>query len=347
MRRRARAAGLAAVGVFLALAAASPASAQAPAQTRLNGYFAAEYLQGQKDSAWNVGTFGHVQFGLILSGEWSPRFGYLLELRARDAVRPELEQAWAGWTWSEAFRAKIGVYLVPFGRINAADRPFQLLLIDSPYGTSEAHPRSWRDIGLTAEGDLGFVRYSVFLGNGLAEAQTPVAGQQWRDNNKSKGWGGRLDFPVSQELGLGVSYYEGRHDAADERRLRLLGADAGWTTPNVQCLAEFTRADIDNPSGFEAGRVEGWFVLLGLTFGRLHPVGSYQTSKADDPFHGLGWAGPLTPGGGLSWDHSRFSLGLLYDLHPGLRIKLEYDWQKEKGAALADNVLRVQAAVSF
>ena len=141
---------------------------------------------------------------------------------------------------------------MPFGRVNAADRPFQLLLVDSPYGTSETRPRSWRDIGAMAEGDLGFVRYSAFVGNGLAEAESLAGGQQWRDNNKSKGWGGRLDFPVSQELGFGVSYYEGRHDAADERRLRLLGADAGWTTPNVQCLAEYTRGRHRQP-----GRVRG------------------------------------------------------------------------------------------
>ena len=343
MSRRTPVAITACALALAALLAAAPAAAQ----VRLNGYFAAEYLQGQADSPWAVGTFGGVQFGLILSGEWSPQFGYMMEIRSRDAVRPELEQAWAGWTWSEAFRAKIGVYLVPFGRVNAADRPFQLLLVDTPYGTSETHPRSWRDIGAMAEGDLGFVRYSAYVGNGLAEAQTLAGGQQWRDNNKNKGWGGRLDFPVSREMGLGVSYYEGRQDTADARRLRLLGADAAWTTPNIHCLAEYTRADIGNPVGFEAGRVEGWFALVGLTFGSIHPIGSYQTSKADDPFHGLGWVAPLTPGAGLSWNHSRISLGLVYDLQANVRIKLEYDRQKEKGTARADNVLRVQAAVSF
>lgn len=319
----------------------------ASAQVRLNGYFAAEYLQGQSQSPWKVGTFGGAQAGLIISGEWSQQFGYTLELRARGVAQPEIEQALASWIWSQAFQAKLGVYLVPFGRYNAADRPFQTLLIDSPYGVAETRPRSWRDIGVVAEGDLGFVRYAAFLGNGLAEAATPAGGQQWRDNNKNKGWGGRLSFPISQEMDLGLSYYLGKQDEAGDRRLRLFGADAGWTTANISCQAEYTRADIDNPSGFAAGRVEGWFVLLGLTFGSFRPAASYQSSKADDPFHGAGWGGPLFPGEGLSWNHSRWTLGLSYALHPNVQIKLEYDWQKEKGAALDDNVLRVQAAVHF
>jgi hypothetical protein len=335
------------VPAALAAAFLMLAPGPATAQVRLNGYFAAEYLQGRSQSPWSVGTFGGVQAGLIISGEWSQQFGYTLELRARGIDQPQVEQAWASWIWSQAFQAKLGVYLVPFGRYNVAERPFQTLLIDAPYGVAETRPRSWRDIGAMAEGDLGFVRYAAFIGNGLAEASSPADGQQWRDNNKNKGWGGRLSFPISQELDLGVSYYTGKQDAAGDRRLRLLGADAGWTTANILCQAEYTRADIDNPSGFAAGRVEGWFVLLGLTFGSFRPAASYQTSKADDPFHGAGWTDPLLAGEGSSWDHSRWTLGLSYALHPNVQIKVEYDWQKEKGPALDDNVLRVQAAIHF
>lgn len=343
-------------GLRAALAAAAIAAllpAGAAAQVQLNGYLAAEYLRGQSQSAWSTPTFGGIQAGLILSNGPSATgaasaFGYCLEIRSRGLAAPEIEQAWAGFSWSGYVQARAGVYLVPFGRYNTADRPHETFLIDAPYGTVEARPRSWRDIGLMVQGDVKFLRYAAFIGNGLAEADSPAGGQQWRDNNADKGWGGRLDLPISRELDAAVSYYQGSLDGAGERRLRILGADAGWSTQNILAQAEYTRTDIDNPAGFVPGRIEGWYVLLGLSLGSFRPSASYQTSQGEDAFHGSGWAvDPPAAGEGLSWNHSRWTLGLAYALAAGIQIKLEYDWQKEKGAALKDNVLRVQAAAQF
>lgn len=343
----------AAIAVPAAAAAAMPQTTPATTaktastQARINAYFAAEYLQGQSDSAWAVPTFGGIQAGLMLSGSWATSFNYMLEIRARDGFQPQIEQAWAGWSWSEYVNVKAGVFLVPFGRYNSADRPYQTVLIDAPYGTTDTHPRGWRDIGIVADGNSGFLKYAAFIGNGLAEAESPAGGQQWRDNNKDKGWGGRLDYPISDELDIAASYYQGQQDTAGDRRIRMFGADAGWTTENIQAQAEYTRTDIENPEGFEPGRIEGWYVLLGLTFGSLRPSASYQKSWADDPFHGAGWADPLTAGEGLSWNHSRWTLGLAYTLATNVLLKVEYDWQKEKGTALKDDVLRVQIAAQF
>ncbi len=342
---------LAAVAAALAAGLAllpSPSSAQ----VQINGYLAAEYLNGQSGSAWAGPAFGNLQYGLILSGPvtstGSSAFVYRLEIRSLGPASPEIEQAWAGFSASTYFLAKAGVFKVPFGRANEADRPYERLLIDEPYGTSDARPRRWRDIGVLVEGDLRFLKYSAYLGNGLAEADSPAGGQQWGDNNSDKGWGGRLAVPITTELNLGASYYQGRQDAAGERGLRLWGADAAWTTQNILAQAEYTRTDIDNPDGFAAGRVEGWYVLLGLPLGSFRPAGSYQSSRAEDVFHGAGWAlDPPTAGEGLSWNHSRWTLGLAYALSTNIQIKLEYDWQKEKGAALRDNVLRVQAVAQF
>jgi hypothetical protein len=338
-----------------ALAAAAVVAllpAAASAQVRLSGYLAAEYLQGQSQSAWSVPTFGNVQAGLILSSgssaSASTSLGYKLEIRSRGLAAPEIEQAWAGFSWSAYAQARVGVYLVPFGRYNAAARPYETFLIDEPYGTTDTRPRSWRDIGVMVEGDVKFLKYAAFIGNGLAEADSPAEGQSWRDNNVDKGWGWRLALPISSELDVAVSYYQGDQDGAGERGLRIYGADAGWATQNILAQAEYTRTDIDNPAGFEAGRIEGWYVLLGLSLGSFRPAASYQTSKADDVFHGPGWAAdPPAAGEGLSWNHSRWTMGLAYVLSANIQIKLEYDWQKEKGAALKDNVLRVQAAAQF
>jgi len=329
------------------LAAALALAPSAAAQVRLNGYFSVDYLQGGSDGPWAKGTAEKAQAGLILAGEWSPQFGYTLELRTRENRTFEIEQAWAGWTWSNEFRVKAGVFLVPFGKYNESDRPFQTLLVEAPTIYAESHPPNWREVGLEVEGSLLGFRYAAYIGNGLAESESLRAGQQFADNNKNKGWGGRLSTSLGQAFEAGVSYYRGKADAENARALTLLGADLGWSTENIHCLAEYTRADIDNPPDFSRGRAEGWFVLLGLNFSPIEPVLSYQTSKISDPFHGLGWTGTTGPGAGLDGDHNRWTVGLNYSLHTNILLKLEYDILKDKKAASTDKVLRVQAAVHF
>jgi len=92
--------------------------------------------------------------------------------------KPEIEQAWMGWTYSAAFRVRLGLFLVPFGRMNEANRPYQTMLVAFPYPYGEVFPASWREIGAMLEGQTGIFRYSAYIGNGLAEADTTASGQQ-------------------------------------------------------------------------------------------------------------------------------------------------------------------------
>jgi hypothetical protein len=331
---------LRAVSLVLALL-----SGPAWAQVRLSGYFSSDYYQGIGRSSAAGSSFENPAAGLILSGEWTPQFSYTLELRTGNGWTPQIEQAWAGWASSDAFRLRLGVYLVPFGRYNESNRPFQTLLVSAPFPYGEVHPASWRDIGVLLEGRMGVFRYAGYIGNGLAEAPDLAGGQQFRDNNKNKGLGLRLAVGISQELELGGSYYRGKQDAANSRNLTLLGADLLWLTKNVRFTAEYARADASNPDPFASGRTEGWFVELGLNFGQLTPLASYQTSKTSDPFHGPGWTD--SGAAGLSADHDRWALGATYALHPNVLLKVEYDIRTEGGAGVKDQALRVQAAVHF
>ena len=322
-------------------------AASAGAQVRLAGYFSADYTQPTGKSSGRAGSFENPAAGLILSGDWAPQFNYALELRTGADWKPEIEQAWAGWTGSELFRARMGLFLVPFGRYNEANRPFQTMLAAFPYPYGEAHPASWREIGAVLEGRYGLLRYAAYIGNGLGEASVLAAGQQFRDNNKNKGLGLRISLSLSQELEVAGSYYRGKQDAANERNLTLLGGDLAWVTKNVRFTAEYTRADTVNPSPFAAGRAEGWFIQLGLNFGSLTPVIAYQKSKSDDPFHGLGWTSAAAAGAGVLADHNRWALGATYALNAAILLKFEYDIQKDILLDRKDNVLRVQAAVHF
>jgi hypothetical protein len=317
------------------------------AQLRLNGYFSSDYTQALSRGSGQASSFNHPEAGLIISGEWSAQFNYVLEARTGAGFKAEIDQAWMGWNYSEAFHIKLGVFFVPFGRTNDAHRPFQTMLVSWPYPYGDAHPARWREIGAQLEGRTGVFRYAAWIGNGLAESETLAGGQQLTDNNKNKAFGARLAVGLSQELEIGGSYYRGRQDAADGRSLLLYGADAAWLTRNIRCTAEYVRADIDNPAAFSRGRAEGWNVQLGLNFGQFTPVASYSKSKTNDPFHGAGWAADGTAGAGILADRERWALGAAYAPHPNLLIKLEYDIDKDTLLGRKDNVLRGQAAVRF
>jgi hypothetical protein len=330
------------LAAFLVLLAAA-----LPGQIRLNGYFSSDYIQTLNKSSGRGSSFGNPAAGLIVSGEWTPQFNYVLEMRTGAEWKPEIEQAWAGWIYSDAFRARLGLFLVPFGRMNEANRPYQTMLAAYPYPYGEVYPASWREIGVLVEGRTGVFRYAAYIGNGLAEADTLAHGQQFSDNNKNKAYGLRATLGLSQELEIGGSYYRGRQDAANTRNLVLYGADAAWVTKNVHCTAEYTRADVDNPAPFARGRTEGWNVQLGLNFDQLTPVVAYAKSKSSDPFHGLGWTDAGAIGAGILANHDRWALGATYALYANILLKLEYDIQKDTVLGRKDNVLRVQAAVHF
>jgi len=319
----------------------------ASAQIQMNGYFSMDFLRGQKQSPYAHGSTENIRAGLIFSGQWTPQFSYALEVQTKEAMRLEIEQAWAGFTASETFQLKLGLYLVPFGKYNASGRAFQTSLVESPYPVGEFFPSSWRDLGVLVEGKIGFLQYAAYMGNGLAEGEDLRAGQQFKDNNSDKGKGVRLGFTPSQSLEVGVSFYAGKYDDTGERNLSLQGLDATWTATNFNMKAEYWRALVNNPAPFSQGKAEGFFVQLWLNLGSLSPVVAYEKSKYEDDFHGPGFAAPLQSGLGIFSDHSRWAFGLVYSPHENFLLKIEYDVNREKNLALQDNIFRAQVAVHF
>ncbi|MGD0783098.1 MAG: porin, partial [Candidatus Aminicenantales bacterium] len=91
-------------------------AATLPGQVRLNGYFSSDYTQPLDKSSGRVGSFGNLDAGLIVSGDWTSQFNYVLEMRMGESWKPEIERAYLGWNYSDAFRLRVGLYLVPFGR---------------------------------------------------------------------------------------------------------------------------------------------------------------------------------------------------------------------------------------
>ena len=319
----------------------------AAAQVKTNGYFSLVYGQGQRQSDISRGSFGDIQAGLVLSGEWATRFAYALEIRSRDVAHFEIEQAWAAFHWSDAVQIRVGLYLIPFGKYNQSARPFQTPLVQAPLPVSEVFPSSWREIGLLIEGKSGFLVYSAYIGNGLAEGENLGAGQQFADNNRDKGRGGRLGFLLSAAFEVGVSYYSGKIDAENDRGLTLKGVDLTWSDTSLRLSGEYVKAEIENPAPFSRGTAEGWFALGSFDIGSLAPFVAYEKINYEDAFHGPGFAVPMTPGLGLSDKRSLWAFGIVATVHPNILLKFEYDLNKESGLELKNNVFRAQAAVHF
>lgn len=332
---------------ILALACAAAAALPAAAQTKLNAYFASDYTHNLNAGASPQNSIGNVRGGLILAGTLTPQFSYTLEVRMNAEGAVEFDQAWAGWVWSELFRIKLGVFLVPFGVYNRNSRPFQTVLVAEPEPYGVNHPVRWREIGALAEGRWGPFDYAAYIGNGLSEDENLASGQRWADENTNKGWGVRLGASLSAELNAGFSYYRGKYDRADSRWLTMTGGDASWRTNNIYLLAEYSRAELENPAGFERGLAEGYFVKAAVMFGGYSPYVLYSQSSYNDPFHGAGVVPPIAAGAGISRETTRWTAGVKVSLHPSFAVKIEYDIPKSEGDASSDRVVRAQAAIFF
>lgn len=317
------------------------------AQPKANGYLSWEFLKGQAQSPYERGSFQNVSAGLLLSGRAGGRWQYSLEARFRETAAPELEQAWVGFVPSEVFQCKAGLFLVPFGRYNRANRPHETLLVNIPLHLQEIIPWSWRELGLIIEGKSGFLSYSVWLGNGLREGPDLRGGQQFQDNNSDKGKGSRLGLRLSRNLELGGSYYRGRYDDSGERDLILQGVDATWLIAGLTVLAEYAKAEAQNPAPFTNGKAEGYFVQASFNLGNLIPVVGYQRLKYEDAFHGLGFIPPVYRGMGISSEGSRWAVGLAYAVLPEILLKIEYDLNRESGLKLRNNLLSLQMSLHF
>lgn len=317
------------------------------ASAQIKGYIAAQFLKSQGNGDFIQGTFANPLLGLMLSGDISTNFAYGAEFRIIDITKVEVDQAWVGLSSSDALRLQLGLYLVPFGIYNQVNRPHQTTLINPPLNVQYCYPDHWKDIGLVATGMISGFVYSAYLGNGLKEGEDLHDGQQFEDNNKDKGKGGRFGFRLSQGFEVAYSVYRSKYDDENSRNLTLHGADVNWTTQDWQVWAEYSKAIIHNPEGFSSGNAEGYFFQALIFMGSFQPFVSYQKIQYSDPYHGPGFSPKTGAGEGIFLDEFRWALGLKYSPVANLYLSLEYDFNRMKGDEEKADSWAVQVAFSF
>lgn len=318
-----------------------------PSFGQITGYASSNFFKSEEDGGYFKGTFTNPLLGVIFTGDLTTRFAYSAEFRITDISHIEINQAWVGLAPSEAFRLMGGLYLVPFGIYNRVNRPHQTMLINSPLHVEYCYPEQWRDIGVMVDGVIGGFVYQGYLGNGLREEESLRLGQQFEDNNKDKGKGGRIGWRFSQGFEMAYSINSGMYDDENSRNLTLHGADLNWMTQDWQIIGEYTKASIKNPEGFSDGEAEAYFVQVAIFMGSFQPFASYQKLKYVDVYHGAGFSSLLGAGDGIDIEKSRWAVGLVYIPTPNVYISFEYDFNREEVFDLKDDMWAVQAAVSF
>ena len=323
--------------LFALSLAAVMLAAPARGQVEYGGYVSLDYVKIRGEDAPQAGSIEDLLAGFLAAGRVGQRFGFGLEVRARDLSAFELDQAWIGFLPSPAVTVKAGLYLVPFGSYNRAGRAHETPLISRPLHLEAAYPARWRDAGLVVEGVIGVLSYAGYLGRGLDGAEGLGTGQQTSDNNADWAKGGRIGLALGSDIRVGASLYTGKHDGEGERDIVLKGVDLAWVTAQWEVHGEYAKGLIDNPEGFERGWSEGYSIWMLMGFRNVQPVGSFQKVKAEDPYRGEEPA----------LDRVRWTLGLRWALTANVFLKLEYGWDKDRTLDLRDKTLKVQAALAF
>jgi hypothetical protein len=316
-------------------------------QLKINGYLSADYLDGRNESVFPYGTFQNPKLGLIFSGFLAAKLNYVAEVVLQQDVQVELNQTLLGFSVSNSFNFNLGLYLVPFGKYNENSRAYETFLIEPPMNVKYFYPAMWRDIGVQVSGTIAGLLYSVYVGNGLRENDLLNEGQQFKDNNRDKGFGGRVAWNIDQKFEIGYSYYRGKYDENNSRNLVLQCLDVSFVSQNYQLIGEYTRADNENPADSADGLGNGYFALLTFNIQGLWPVVSYQHYEYEDPFHGVDFLSPVFPGLGISEDRERWALGVVYNISQMAFFKLEYQFNREKGVEKKNDMFLLQVAVGF
>jgi len=317
------------------------------AQVKTGGYFACDYARGQSESIFFRDTFLNPLVGIVFSGQASRKINFVSEATLTQGDLVGISQAWARMALADYISVRLGLFIVPFGQYNENNLPHQSMLINKPLNAENLFPFRWRDVGAVAEGKFSGILYSLYIGNGLAEKEYLNAGQQFKDNNKDKAWGGRFGLRLDQGFDAYYSLYRGKFDDANTRNLVLQAVNFSWKTELFEFSSEYTKADIANPDGFSNGKADGYYIQISSYFSGIQPVASYQRYKYNDDFHGAGFIGSLNPGTGIARKKSRWTLGAVLKLSNNALLKVEYDFNKEIDMELKNNVLFCQLAMSF
>jgi len=144
------------------------------------------------------------------------------DVKQKDPGEVSVEFAYLDFLVTKAFNVRAGMMLVPMGFINEMHEPPTFLGAKRPFLEQQLIPTTWRENGVGVHGELpANLSYRLYLVNGMDASRFTKSGIRGGRQNgasalaESLAWTGRLDWNPVPGAVLGVSFYHGNSQQAD------------------------------------------------------------------------------------------------------------------------------------
>ncbi len=260
-----------------------------------------------------------------------------------------VEQAYIDYWFVPNVAVKVGAMLTPFNRFDEFHDPLNNFTITRPQVSREIGVSAWKDVGVDLHGYFEITPCSSFVFdyyiiNGLGDGSDLRDSRQYRDNNETLSYGGRMRFILHDDYEVGFSGYRGAWDDNDLYDLRMFGVHIMAHTRWADFYGEYSNAKSENPAPFGEGDMEGFFIQASrLICSKYRPTIRFGSLDYLDPGDGV------VDGRGGDKDLHELVLALAYYPTPKVVFKFEYAAFME-GARFAEtenDQLGFQAAVRF
>jgi hypothetical protein len=190
--------------------------------------------------------------------------------KASAGLEIELEQAWVEFRRVPAFQPRVGVILVPMGRLNLNHDADKVDSVDRPLVDRNIIPTTWFEpgVGFTGFLELGDsmeISYQAYVINGL-RGSAATAGNESKmrnmrmhkdssnDNNTDKAVVARLAVSPLQGLEIAASGYTGKYDPASSLKMSMGAIDGNYRWKWLSLQGEWVEVNIERPDPAEVAK---------------------------------------------------------------------------------------------
>jgi Phosphate-selective porin O and P len=272
----------------------------------------------------------------------------------------EVEQGWLEYSITETFKPRVGVILVPFGRLNLEHFDPIQDLTDRPIAMRRVIPTTWGEAGMGFTGRASMnnsllremsVDYQVYAINGLTNAITDTGTRNARggfaaDNNANKAVVGRLGVQLYPGGELGLSGYRGTIDRLGHH---MTGVDVDWKFRwgPLELLGEYAYFGVDR-GALQFGSttitvprtLQGGYAQANYYFWPEFLRGSFLSRNFEDPQftaifrYDFARVADDEDAGTVANKEERWTIGMNYRPVKSFVFKVEYQFNKTRSEAL-------------
>ena len=328
---------------------------------QLGGYFDTEFIKEE-----NASTFRNHRLVLEAASQLNETLLFNTELEFEYGGNIiKVEQAWVDYRFSDAFVQRTGIIIVPFGRVNVLHDSDVRDATNKSIYSSKIVPSTWMDTGAGFHGIVDIkdvqVNYNAYMVNGLRhDDDTKIDNKNGirkardyddslkKDNNKNKAIVGRVGVSPMLGLEIGTSYYSGKVDVEDTKKLQMVGLDGFYKKGKLELIGEWAQNTLDKIDDSTPEKMSGYYLEA-----RYHIPANFLKST----FIGKNLKRPVFTAFGRTsgvdtnadvedeYDITQYTIGLNFRPVEQVVYKVEYEINQEKKNETDNN--KIVASVAF